>query len=128
MIKLTSAFLILTIFITVTLHAQKLSDLPPQTKLQVKQPDLKKVFEMETQKFKAETAAVTPKKMEKISRQTPKPGLSTKQKTWIVVAIIGAAVGIFLLVKYGKNCLEYENDCSPSEEGCYCRVYEEDND
>jgi hypothetical protein len=124
MLKLTTVFLLISVFITGTLYGQTVATMP---KPQENQSDLNEIIAKENEKIKQESAVIDSKKMEKSQRQTPKNNWTAKEKTFLILGIIGTAALVFLLVKYGKNCLRYENNCSPSEDGCYCAEYEKKN-
>jgi len=122
MTKLTAVILFVVIFSIVPLHAQRLTDLP-KTQISA-QPDLKKVFSKETQKLKSQSATIDKKQMEKFGRQTTKSNWTKNQTLFLVLFAVGVAALVFLVVKYGKDCLRYRNDCSPSfDENCYCEEY-----
>lgn len=123
MLKIITVLLFVTLVTIVPLHAQSLPDLP---KAQIAaKTDLKKVFSKETDKLKSQSASIDKKQMEKLLRQQPaKKGLTKNQTIFLVLFAVGVAALIFLVVKYGKDCLRYENDCSPSfDENCYCEEY-----
>ena len=124
MIKLTTVFLIITIFITGTLYAQTLATVP---KLQENQSDLNLVIAGENEKIQKEASVLNLKKLEKAQRQVPKQNWTAKEKTFLILGIIGTAALVFLLIKYGKECIRYENNCSPSQDGCYCAEYKQNN-
>lgn len=121
MLKLTSLFLIVVIFMTGTIPAQTVSKSP---ELRENRSDLKQVFSKETEKLKNESTVVDAKMMDKTRRQVPKQGWTKTEKTIMVVFVVGLAALLFVVIKYGKNCIRYENNCSPADEGCYCAEYE----
>ena len=91
--------------------------------------DLKQVFSNETEKFKADSAAFDPVKADRdqAKQQTSKKGWSTTKKTLVIAAIaVGIAAVLFIVIKYGKNCLKSDPpDCTPGvDENCVCEVYE----
>lgn len=122
MVKLTSVLLFVVLFSIVPLHAQRLPDLPkPQV---VSKTDLKKVFAKETQKLKAESATVDKKQMGKLLMQTSKNKWSGKQTALVILIAVGIAALVFVLIKYGKECLRYEDNCDPAfDQNCYCEEY-----
>ncbi len=109
-------------------EANRSAEKPPTKKAE--KPDLKKVFDDETKRFSKRSAEFDPVKLElEKNRQQAKKGWSKQDVTFMVVFAAGIAVLVWLLVKYGKNCIEtnYPN-CTPAvDEGCYCERYEEDN-
>lgn len=127
MLKLTSAFLFVVMIALVPLYAQSAPDLPA---IRAARTDLRQAISKETQKIKSESLALDAKKMEKLGRQVPKKSSWSKKDTaFLILFAIGVAALVFLVVKYGKDCLRYENDCNPSfDENCYCEEYEQDED
>ena len=93
-----------------------------------KKVDLKKAFDEETKKFKAESAKFDPVKVELAkAKQAQKNGWS-KTETWLMVAFAaGIAVLVWLVIKYGKDCVDSNPpDCNPVlDEFCTCERYEE---
>ena len=72
------------------------------------------------------SASVDVKALDKLDRQTPKKhGLTTKQKTWIVIGAIAFAALIFVVIKYGKDCIKSDPaGCTPGvDEPCTCLEY-----
>ena len=124
MLKLTTVFLIITVFITGTLYGQTLATVP---KSEENQSDLDQVIARENEKILKEASFLDSKKLEKSQRQVPKQNWTAKEKTFLILGIIGTAALVFLLIKYGKECARYENNCSPSEDGCYCAEYKQNN-
>ncbi len=125
MLKLLSVFLFVIMFTTATMHAQILPE-PPQSK--ESRTNLKQVFSKETDKIKSESSVIDAKSMEKAQRQkTTRSKWTGKQTALIVLFAVGVAALVFVLIKYGKNCLRYENNCNPSDDGCYCAEYEQQN-
>ena len=92
--------------------------------------DLKKLVAENERRYKDRAASVDVKELEKIQRQQAKPtGMSKKDKTMLAVFIVGIAVLVVLLVKYGKNCkVSDPPGCNPvTDENCTCREYEQRN-
>jgi len=87
--------------------------------------DLKQVFSRETEKLKKDSTVIDAKIMDKTRRQVPKQGWTKTEKTVMVLFVVGLAALLFVAIKYGKNCIRYENNCSPSDEGCLCEEYEQ---
>lgn len=85
---------------------------------------VKKVFSKELQKSKSDTSIgeIDFKKLERIEmKSAAKAKMSKKEKTWIVVFIVGLVVLGVLLAIYGKlpKCSQVE--CNPDyDENCYC--------
>lgn len=93
-------------------------------------PDLKKVFEEETKKFNEKSAEFDPIKLEiEKGKQQAKNGWSKKDTALIVAFAVGIAVLVYLVVKYGKNCVETRPpNCNiGTDDNCYCERYEEDD-
>ncbi len=93
------------------------------------QTDLKQVFDEETKKFNADSARFDPHKleMEKNRRQAKRKW--TGKDTALVVAIaVGVAALVFLLVKYGKECIRTSPDgCALyTDEYCTCAEYKQE--
>ena len=92
--------------------------------------NIKKVVAENERRYKDRTASVDVKELEKIERKAPKgPGMSKKDKTFLAVFIVGLAVLVVLLVKYGKNCeVSDPPGCNPvTDENCTCTQYEQRN-
>jgi hypothetical protein len=88
-----------------------------------KKPGLKKLITDSN----TEPAAFDPQKADAIhDKQQVKKGWSTQKKLWVTAAIIGAAGLLFVLIKYGKNCLRSSPaGCTPgTDEICTCEEYE----
>ena len=92
-------------------------------------PDLKLAVENKTKEFKAESATFDPVKTERenAQQQAQKKGMSKTTKTllWTAVAV-GAAALLFIVIKYGKDCLRTspENCDLVNDEYCTCAEYE----
>jgi hypothetical protein len=130
MLKATSVFLFVVMCSMVPLHAQSAPDLPlvkeTRTVAQTeKRADLRQAISAETQKLKSESLSVDAKKMERLRlKQTKRSNWSTKTTIAIVVFAIAVAALVFIVLKYGKDCLRYENNCNPgTDENCYCEEY-----
>ena len=88
--------------------------------------DFRKVVAENDRQYRERMEKGDVKAMEKISRQTTKKGLTSRQKTYIALGIVGLAALIFVLVKYGKDCKVYEPaGCTPSgdDNNCTCKEY-----
>jgi len=129
----TTLFLILSIVVvsnTLPAVAQAQAD---QSKPEAeKNAELKKVFEKETENFKADSAEFDPVKAdrENAQQQAQKKGWSTTKKTLVITAVaVGVAGLLFLLIKYGKKCLRSDPaNCTPGvDEICVCLEYERRN-
>ncbi len=128
MLKLTTVFLFVVMFITSTMHAQTLPN-----KLQIKEngTNLKQVFDQETDKIKQESSVIDSKKMEKSERKQTKRNNWSRTKTVFLLIIIGFAVGIFLAVKYTKRCIRRDPpgcDFTDTTMRCECLEYAQDDD
>ena len=90
-------------------------------------PDLWKAVVENERQYNARAAVPNIRELERLNRQFPKKkGLTGKQKTWIVFGAIGFAALIFVLIKYGKDCIRSEPaGCTPTvDEPCTCLEYE----
>ncbi len=129
MLKLTSVIMFVVMCTIVPLHAQSVPDVPlvkeTRTETRPATPNnLRQVFSKETQKIKSDSMSVDAKKMERLRlKQAKRGGWDKKTVAFMIVFAIAVTVLVVLLVKYGKECLRYYNDCSPSEDGCYCEEY-----
>lgn len=127
--KITAVILFVVMCSIVPLYAQNVPDVPTikETRTETRvaaQSDLRQVFSKETQKIKSDSTSVDSKSMERLRlKQAKRSNWNKKQVTFLVVFAIAITVLVVLLVKYGKECLRYYNDCSPSEDGCYCEEY-----
>lgn len=100
----------------------------PAARSTSKKPDLKKVVAQNERQYRERSESVDVKALEKIERQQPKGhGLTGRQKAYIALAIIGVAALVFVLVKYGKECLKTDPaGCDPySDTGCTCTQYKQ---
>jgi hypothetical protein len=124
MFKLITVFLFTVVFVTGTMQAQTVSDLP---KAKENRTDLRQVISKETQKLKNQSSSIDNKEMEKIARQqSSRSNWTKKQTAFLVIFAVAVAALVVLLVKYGKDCLRYENNCDPAfDENCYCEEYEQ---
>lgn len=91
--------------------------------------DLKQLISNETEKLKADSAAFDPVKADRdrAKQQTSKKGWSTTKKTLLITAIaVGIAAMLFIVIKYGKDCLRSDPpNCTPGvDENCVCEEYE----
>jgi len=89
---------------------------------------LKDVFAIETEKLKGESASfdVERSKRDNARQQTKKKGWSTTNKLLLAAAIVGFVGLMFVVIKYGKNCLRSSPaGCTPGvDESCVCEEYE----
>lgn len=95
-------------------------------------PDLNEVFAKETARIKADSAVFDPVKTdrENANQQAQNKGWSTTKKVLVISAIaVGVAALVFLIAKYGKDCIRSEPaNCTPSvDEPCVCLEYERRN-
>lgn len=87
--------------------------------------DVRRAVEEQTKLIQSQGETVDARQMEKelLRGAKKKGGMTTKQKTWLVLGIIGTAALIFVLVKYYRECLRYEDNCIPGNETCLCEEY-----
>ena len=90
-------------------------------------PDLKTVFDKKTKELRDRSAFFDVKKAEKEERKQ-----QAKKKTWdkgttigMILIAVGMAALVFLLIKYGKDCLRtnYPGCDWVNDEGCVCEEY-----
>ena len=90
--------------------------------------DLKQVFDNETEKMKAESGTFDADKAQRdnATQKAKKKVWTTKNKLLLTAAIIGFVGLMFVLIKYGKNCLRSSPPgCTPGvDENCTCEEYE----
>lgn len=91
--------------------------------LEMKQVVAEKTHEIKTSLPEFQENRYSKKAWDDNEQQKPKKGWTKKHTLW-TVAIAATAVGVFLLIKYSKKCLEYERFCLP-DEVCNCLVYEQ---
>ena len=91
-------------------------------------PDLKSVFDGKTKEFRDRSAFFDLKKAEKEERKQ-----QAKKKTWnktntaiMVLFVVGIAAIVFLVAKYGKDCIRtnYPGCDLVNDEACVCEEYE----
>ena len=130
MLKLIAVIMFVVMCTIVPLHAQSVPDVPAvkETRTEtrtVTQSDLRQVFSNETQKIKGDSTSVDSKNMERLQlKQAKRGGWNKKTTIAIVLFAVAIAAIVFLVIKYGKDCLRYENDCDPTfDEACYCEEY-----
>ncbi len=135
MLKVISVILFVVMCSIVPLQAQSVPNIPAvkETRTEtrtVTQTDLRQVFSNETQKIKSDSMSVDSKNMERLRlKQAKRGGWNKKMTTFIVVFAVAVAVLVFLVIKYGKDCLRYENNCDPAfDENCYCEEYEQNEE
>ena len=131
----TTLFLIFTVFIVST-QTPALGQSGPDSSQDAPQTaekrDLQKVFTAETERFKSDSASFDPVKVEReaAKQQAQKQGWSKTKKVLVITAIaVGVAALLFVVIKYGKNCLRSEPaNCTPGvDENCVCLEYERRN-
>lgn len=127
-------FAIITVILTLPVTAQQ--QVPAKdstaTASDKPQPDLGQVFAKETARIKADSAVFDPVKTdrENANQQAQKKGWSTTKKVLVISAIsVGIAAVVFLVAKYGKDCIRSTPpNCNPvTDEGCVCLEYERRN-
>lgn len=107
-------------FATGTMHGQTLSNPSQESRM-----NLKQAIARETEKLKNESAAIDPKKMEKMQQQSPQKTWNTKSVliiTGIVVVLVGLAV---VLAHNSKRCVRRNpSGCSFADDiNCQCTEY-----
>jgi len=132
----TSLLLILsTVLLSVTTPSRAQSTAVPESEVATSQStkanaaNLKQVFADETEKLKTDSTKFDPAKADRdrAKQQTSNKGWSTTKKTLVITAIaVGLAAVLFIVIKYGKDCLKSDPpDCTPGvDENCRCEVYE----
>lgn len=117
-----TVFLLITVSVTGTFHAQTLSD-PPQKN----RTDLRQAIWKETEKLKNESAALDVKKIEKIDRQTPQKHWSKRDKLLITGVIAGLVVLAVVLALTTKRCVRRSPEgCNFADDiNCQCLEYAE---
>ncbi len=129
---MTLAVIYALLVLSVSFSAQeKTTPLPPvnvpaAADSQETTPDMKQLVSEETQKLNQDSARFDPVAIDKaVRKQTTKKGWTTTQKTWLVLGIIGFAVLMFVLIKYGKDCVRSSPEgCTPGvDELCTCQEY-----
>lgn len=130
MIRSFSTILVLISLIAASLlpvtAQQDASRTEPENAVPSDRPDLKVVVSQADKKFREESAAFDPKEAEKSQfKQQAKAGWTKKEKTAIAFLAVGIAVLVFVLVKYGKDCIRSSPaGCTPGvDEFCTCQEY-----
>lgn len=98
-------------------------------KNEVQGRDLKDVFAKQTDIIKTNEAIFDPVKTERErgNQQAQQKGWSKTKKVLVISAIaVGVAALLFVLIKYGKDCIRSEPaGCTPGvDENCTCLEYE----
>ena len=136
MLKFATTLLVVCALCIVSTRIPALGQAPPPTESSpaAERSDLQKVFSAETERFKADSAAFDPVKVERevAKQQAQKKGWSTTKKTLVITAIaVGVAALLFVAIKYGKKCLRYSEFCTfdpqTGIEDCPCEEYERRN-
>lgn len=120
MLKMITVSLLATVFVTGTMRGQSLSASSPENRI-----NLREAVAKETEKLKSESAAIDPKKMEKMQRQAPQKKWSGRDKV-ILTAIVVALVGLAVVLAYNsKRCIKRSPPgCSFTEDiDCECVEY-----
>lgn len=87
---------------------------------------LKKILADNQRRYNESSANIDVKALEKIDRQQrQKKGWSGKQKLALVAIIVGIAAIVFVVAKYGKDCIRSEPaGCNPTtDDNCRCLEY-----
>lgn len=89
-------------------------------------PDFRNIIGQNERAYRNGTPVLDAKTLGKMNQTPPKPGLTKKEKTWIVLGIIGLAALLFVAIKYAKNCLKTDpaNCVLGGEDPCTCTEYE----
>jgi len=133
MLKSTTALLLVYAILFVSLglpaNAQPVPAMEAPVKNEVQGPDLKDVFAKQTDIIKANEAIFDPVKTERErgNQQAQQKGWSKTKKVLVISAIaVGVAALLFVLIKYGKDCLRSDPaNCTPGvDENCVCLEYE----
>ena len=133
---LTTHFLIVAL-LCISLQAPVLAQSKPASNANVDirleegsalKSDFRKILEEKTKEFRKASKEFDPAKAEKKDRaQQAKSNHWSKKKTVLVVVLvaIGAAVGIYFLAKYAKDCVKSDPPgCDPFyDETCTCTEY-----
>lgn len=133
---LITHFLILALF-TVSLQTPISAQSQPATNANVKinleegsvvKSDFRKMLDERSRDFQRPSKEFDPKRAEREERaRQVKPDHWSKKKTVLIVVLvtIGAAVGIYFLAKYAKDCIKTDPPgCDPfSDESCTCTEY-----
>lgn len=98
-------------------------------KTDVRNPNLKDVFAKQTDIIKSNEAIFDPVKTERErgNQQAQQKGWSKTKKVLVISAIaVGVAALLFVLIKYGKDCVRSEPaNCTPGVDvNCICLEYE----
>ena len=125
-------FAIITVSLTLPISAQQqvpAKESESTNASQPAQPDLNEVFAKETARIKADAAVFDPIKTdrENANQQAQKKGWSTTKKVVVISAIaVGFAALLFLVIKYGKECIRSTpENCNPVvDDNCVCHEYE----
>jgi Flp pilus assembly protein TadB len=126
MIRFTTTLLVIAAVLTLGVGRPVFAQQVAQTE-RSGSPDLKKAIAEETKKIEAEEGRFDPAKIDKAERNAQaKKGMSSKEKTALVLFAVGVAVLVVLLVKYGKDCIRSSPPgCTPGvDEFCTCEEYE----
>ena len=94
-----------------------------------KDPDLRSVVDQKTKEFAVQSSTFDPVKTERenAQQQAQKKGMSKTKKTLLWTALaVGIAAVLFVVIKYGKDCLRTspENCSLGTDEYCTCAEYE----
>lgn len=91
-------------------------------------PDLKLAVEQKSKEFNQRSAVFDPVKTERenAQQQAQKKGMSTTKKALLWTALaVGVAAVLFVVIKYGKDCLRTTpENCDLNDEYCTCAEYE----
>ena len=121
MLKLLNVILLVTMFVTGTIHGQTLSKSSAESQANLRQAILR-----ETEKIKNESAAFDPSKIDKMQHQAQKKKTWSTKNTLIVTVVVGALVGLaIILALNSKRCIKRNPpSCSFVDDAdCQCLEY-----
>ncbi len=119
---------IVFVTLTATVTAQVAVQSPPTpAKTAQGRPDLKTAIALDTKRHDDRSAEPDVRSIERDATKLPnKPTFWTKKNTALVVlAAVGLAALVFVLIKYGKDCLKTDpaNCALGTDEICTCTEY-----
>ena len=121
MLKLITVFLLMTMFVTGTIHGQTLSDPSKESRI-----NLRQAIARETEKLKNESAAIDVEKIKKMRQQSPQKSHKTRN-TLILTALVVVLVGLAVVLAHNsKRCIRRNpSGCNFADDiNCQCIEYE----
>ncbi len=122
MLKAISLFLLITVFVSGTIHSQTLSRSSTEN-----QVSLNEAISKDTEKHQSEAVAVSEKEMQKPQTVPQSGGWSTKKKILVTAAVV-VLVGLFAVVLYNSaRCIKREPagcDFNDTYRDCRCVEYD----